>query len=254
MKIKFPKIPTDEHMALIAEDWYKPLEGLTLLDYSDELLKHTFPFKSVKLDNELINLILNIADSRVSRLIDTDLYVKWIQTTKHLFEGHNEVFIKLNSRSPKDYLLNENNFGKPMALDGCDDALDAILSSMRCFDDLCMFKYLDNCHLIVRPYVTFHPMTEFRVFVKEKKIIGISQYYYDNDFGYSKSYKESAERIIREFIDNIVTPNMLKYTFVADVVVGNSACDTTLIETNPFGLSDPCLFTYDTMDGSFKTK
>ena len=49
---------------------------------------------------------------------------------------------------------------------------------------------------------------------------------------------------------NIAIPNIGCDNFIADVVVGNDARQTVILEANPFGVSDPCLFeSYNNFDG-----
>jgi hypothetical protein len=159
----------------------------------------------------------------------------------------NKFFLKLITRSPKDHLADDDNFGKPRALNFTNDALCAILSSMRCSEDLVLLKHLDSNSIILRPYIDFHPSLEYRVFIDGKKIAGISQYYYGVKFDNIGDH----EKDIREFVNSIVIPNVKLGSFVADVVVDNGKA--ILLEMNPWGLSDPCLFgSYNNMDGSYK--
>jgi hypothetical protein len=39
-------------------------------------------------------------------------------------------------------------------------------------------------------------------------------------------------------------------SYIADIIVGNDKRPMTILETNPFGISDPCLFEqYSNFDG-----
>lgn len=242
--------PTQGEIQISSNNWWSNLDGVTFLDYSDELKQKTFPFELIKFSKSDINSIVNLFEGKTT-----------IENVKVIFENilyesiskHKEgFFIKLISRSPKDFLFDENNFGKPKALFTSDEAALAIINSMRCFDDMIYLMNLETSYIVIRPYIPFHPKYEFRVFVKDNKIIAISQYYYESDFKYSDWLKNFIEVEIRGFVNKQLSPNMKINDFVADIVVCNEHCNTTLLETNPFGLSDPCLFSYENMDGSIR--
>jgi len=57
------------------------------------------------------------------------------------------------------------------------------------------------------------------------------------------------ESRIRDFINDICIPNMKTKTFVADLVIDKDKI--ILLETNPYGLSDPCLLEYGKMNNQF---
>ncbi len=233
-----PKIPTKEEARKNAEHFYKPLKWVTFLDYSEQLKNYTFPFFIEKIPNRIVE---GICDQTHWREADYHIFMKnFLEKSKI---SSNSFFMKLISVSPKDYL------GDSMQLTSIQHSLDALTGSIRCFEDLVMLKDIDKAYIVLRPYINIVASEERRVFVKDKKICGISQYFYDQNFHYSPVEKEQKEKEIRYFIDTNITPNMQLDDYVADVVTWEKI---QLLETNPFWYSDPCLFkSYQSLDGSF---
>ncbi len=250
MNFKIPKItpPTEEQLKEIYTDWWKIHKGINFLDWNETLLKHSYPLKICKMPLDLVNNTLDMADGNgtIYRLIDD--YIPIIAPALKELNCEESFFIKLITRSPKDFL-------DDFELKSIPEAVNAIAGSMRCFEDLCSLKHIDMAHLVVRPFIPFEEWQEWRVFVKDGNIMGITQYYYMSNYYFSDEKVKEIETEIRDFINNVVTTNMTVPTFVADIIVKGDYDDrdTILLETNPYGLSDPCLFgNYAALDGTFK--
>lgn len=151
-------------------------------------------------------------------------------------QGYNSFFVKLVSRSPKDWLVREDN--TMMKINSPEDVVHAFGSSFRCLEDIVMLSHLniDN-NLIIRPYIQINPETEWRCFIKNNQVIGISRYYYQKENNIKNP--SSIKTKIVQFLEEVVIPNITVSDFVADVI---SDQIVILLETNPYGLSDPCLF------------
>ena len=224
-----------------AMHWFAPLQNVTFESWSDELRALSFVAHSVSLDNAIILMILDV-ECKFSTFAEKSLaFREIVQPIVDSIGSSTGYFIKLTSRSPKDELADFANYSKPRALFSTDDMLIALMNSMRTFEDLCRFAHMPRgCNLWISQYEDFSPSDEWRVFVKDGRINGISQYYYGNDFEYEDKHLVEVEARIRAFILDKIIPLMQIDTFVADVIAdGNSI---TLLETNPYGLSDPCLF------------
>ena len=113
---------------------------------------------------------------------------------------------------------------------------------------------LEQSAIVVRPYIDFHPSEEWRVFIKDKKVVGITQYYFGSFFPQlTEEVVKSVDNEIRCFIEDIVLKNVELDNYVVDMVIGADDRPTVLLEMNPYGLSDPCLFVdYQSFDGSIK--
>jgi hypothetical protein len=241
--------PTEDELRLFAEKWWSVHKYINFESWNDTLRRSSYPFELIRLPKELIAETLSLPETKRFHEVST----KYIQLIKPILNANkwDRFFAKLISRSAKDVLMDEDNHGKPKALDSVYDMLSSLVWSLRTFDDLCHLVYLDVPHLVIRPYIDFHPSEEWRILIEDGRIVGISQYYYDSDFGYSPNLIKNIEDKIRSFIYDTVKPNLQIESFVADVVTNGDSIK--LLELNPFGLSDPCLFiSYDNLDGSFR--
>jgi hypothetical protein len=166
------------------------------------------------------------------------------------------AFVRLGSRSPKDVDIRPCFLGV--------DAIRLFLNSMRVFDDWCdavANKY--NSHIFFREWKEIPQWTEFRCFMKNRKLVGFSQYNYLKGVMYPeiKENEESIIHLILEFFDYFKKvshlDNVVFDVFVTKRLVGNqNYWEIKLLEINPFfELTDPCLFDWrkpEQFDGSFR--
>ncbi len=247
--IEKPTLPTAEQMKLVAKGWWRELGPVSFLAYNTELLDHAIPLELIKLPVNVIESILS--DNAVST---ESIFNEFLQPS--MFDIHqkfgDELFVKLITRSPKDYLADINNYDRPKPVNGTSGIFTALASSARTFDDLCLLMHTpDNAYLVIRPYIKFPPYHEWRAYVNFDEIVGISQYY-DSFFPDLTEIKiKKIETMVRNFTNEIAVPNIQARSFVIDYVCDGESIK--IIETNPYGSSDPCLFgEYDEMDGSFR--
>ena len=246
------KIPTEEEMIESASHWWELHKEINFNDWNDTLLKHSFPLYIIKIPKDLFSQTIELLDGHTE-----ETFNKVVKEYELLLgdKVSNSFFAKLITRSPKDFLYDENNFGKPLPLTSVYEMLHAFTSSMRTFDDMCLLRYLDVPQLVIRPYINFHPQDEYRVFINQKKIVGISQYYYSETFPLLSDPKIAIldESTIRKFVNEIVIPNFKIDNYIADIVIGTDGRETVILEANPWGISDPCLFVdYQSFDDSFR--
>ncbi len=250
MKFKIPPtaFPTQERLIEISAEWWKIHVGINFLDWNETLLKHSYPLKVCKMPAELVEKTIAMADGKWTIEELSNLYTPIVLPALKELNCEESFFIKLITRSPKDML-------DDFEITTIPEAVSAIAGSMRCFEDLCLLKYTDMAYLVVRPFIPFEEWQEWRVFVKDGKITGISQYYYMTNYYFSDEKAKEIETEIRDFMATVVIPNMSLPTFVADIIVKGDYDDrdTVILETNPYGLSDPCIFgDYESLDGSFQ--
>lgn len=166
------------------------------------------------------------------------------------------AFVRLGSRSPKDSWEGMRNGFKVMPTDR--DPLRFLLdASERVADDL-QLAIANNYepHIWVRQWKDIEPWREFRCFMRGRKLIAASQYYYKTHRdGQTVSevfpeIKPELRRIVRAIkqIASIVATACLD-DVIFDVVfepggnVNGRPMDAYLLEINPFfELTDPCLF------------
>lgn len=236
-----------------AKDWYSCLDGVKFSDWGKDLFRYSTLIKEIDIPSELFINCFERKDKAEHRLVD---YIqKHIKNRKNWFfyrgEHIRELFIKLESRSPKDYLQDyPRTIIKPV-ISG-KDIVDALLGSLRTFEDLCFLVKLKNTvKLYIRPFFNFYQPFEWRVFVKNGEVIGISKQFYNESYDYKEKYLLETKDSIECFMKNICIPNIKIKDFVVDLYVNpdnkywvgkKQILETTIIETNPYGLSDPCLF------------
>jgi len=228
-----PQKPSKAALEKVAKMWWQPLEPIQFGNWSKEVVANSIPFERVPLGISTIEKILQVETVPLHE-IDPGF--------THLTHGWYPFFAKLNSRSAKDACEGPYYSFPHM--------IAAFRQSLRTFEDLCHFHYLDCCEIVFRPWITIPKRDEWRMFVKDGELVGISQYHYFEVFEYEKR----TERVVGwacEHIMKIINRSMPIKTYVCDVFITNDF--PVLIEINPWGLSDPCLFeSYQDFDGSFK--
>uniref|UniRef100_A0A672H0M2 Translation initiation factor eIF2 assembly protein n=1 Tax=Salarias fasciatus TaxID=181472 RepID=A0A672H0M2_SALFA len=102
-----------------------------------------------------------------------------------------------------------------------------------------------NYELVLRKWSELIPGGEFRCFVKENKLIAISQRDYTQYYQHILKQEEQIRQAIGDFFSQHVQYNFLDEDFVFDVY-RDSLGRVWLIDLNPFGeVTDSLLFTWD---------
>lgn len=163
--------------------------------------------------------------------------------------GGKKHFIKTNNRSPKDW-----SYPDAPSASNAKEAIHALAGSMRILDDCVDLMDIAPFYAVVRPWVDIDPKYEFRCFVKNGKMIAVTQYFYDRYFpGLDIEAGGIKEKI--EIFHQALAERYPVKDYVFDVYINSGT--VILIEINPYGLSDPCLFeTYENIEtvGGFRTK
>jgi len=164
-------------------------------------------------------------------------------------------FVKLGSRSPKDSWSWAQAAGKAEC---AEQALGYLTdASERISDDL----HLALCNnyrpaLAARQWREMPPWSEFRVFIQDGSIAGISQYHHGRHYPGVAIHQPSIYGAIMDLHlaarDHYHLDQMVIDVFVEPTGPGDFKA--TLIEINPFcELTDPCLFDWrEPFDGSFR--
>jgi hypothetical protein len=170
------------------------------------------------------------------------------------------VFVRLGSRSPKDALYWGVCDTKGAPENGrlvTGEQVFGILTacSERIYDDLQMQIAMEYPPSIwLRQGLELPEWSEFRCFMQDRKLIGISQYYYRTPY---KEIAEDAGGIkwaIECFFNSLFQSRCHLDSMVFDVFVkrrGTQSClyEVKLLEINPFfPLTDPCLFDWNKPD------
>lgn len=236
---KFPtlRMPTPDEHREVSLKWLARVQPTLIDRWPPELAALSMPTKLVKLDVDAV--WEGICDVQDGKGIGPALVALASELDAAL--GWDRHFIRLNSRSPKDWPW---PFEVPATISG-KEAVSILASSMRVLDDLMEFRWIPEqpAYVCLREFVPWvRGVNEFRCFVKDGKLIAVSHYDYTKPV--PESVAENAGEI-RATIDNYYE-NKLKSCLPIETVVFDVALDYSgdllLIEINSYGFSDPCWF------------
>jgi len=242
---RFPKIlppepPTEEQMKAACRRWLEPLAPCLYPNWPEALQKLSFPTTVFPLTRAEADVVLDMSDGKGSAGDVLDALIKRLNIAIGTF-GTRHCFYRLGSRSPKDFW---GRGGAVAARSGL-DILESLACSMRTTDDLCIWRYADEPpHLLLRHFQYLPPADEFRCLIKGGRVRGVSQYLHDQFFGEYEDagHREDVRQQVLTYLDERVLPHLHVPDVVVDVCLMGR--QVLLIELNPYGQSDPCLFTY----------
>ncbi|RUS74577.1 hypothetical protein EGW08_017658 [Elysia chlorotica] len=177
------------------------------------------------------------------------------QVVSAIKELGGRVFPKLNWSSPKDATW--ISFDKTL-LCTCPSDIYLLLKSsefishdtdqpfIKCedIDEACAAPAVQYC-LVLREWHPPDPSTEFRCFVKDDQLIGISQRNSTKFYPYIKKEKALIREDISRFFRTKISRRFPQSSYVFDVTRPKQG-SITLIDFNPFGeVTDGILFTWD---------
>ncbi len=104
-----------------------------------------------------------------------------------------------------------------------------------------------DAHLFIFPWHNIPPWSEFRLFIRDRKVVGVSQYHHQKAYPEIQENLEAIKASLIPFSRRLIDALHMD-TVVADVFVEQQADDsfkTTLIELNPFiQRTNPCLYSW----------
>ena len=153
----------------------------------------------------------------------------------HMDKRSSAIFARLNTRSPKDFTESPLRTGQ--------EIVDAISQSMRTTDDIMrLHKHKQPIILYLTPWDNAIRKREYRCFVKDGAVIGITQYnaYLENDI---QAITNAIMHVTNQVIKAVPLTQFVIDVWIDDLDIPH------FLEINPYGLSDPCLFgTYDILE------
>lgn len=154
------------------------------------------------------------------------------------------AFIRLGSRSPKDSWY---GITKGFKVTTQEEALRILLDcSERVADDLHLaLAEQYPPHIFLRQWVNIEPWAEFRCFMRGRKLIGISQYQYNEFFPQINEDSAGIYWAIGNFFQDEFRDAAHLNDVVFDVFLRKNHMhyDVRLLEINPYGeWTDPCLY------------
>jgi hypothetical protein len=163
-------------------------------------------------------------------------------------------FIRLGSRSPKDSWDLHRTGGKITT--GDLDPLRYLLDcSERIMEDLLLAIHEEYPpHIFVRQWIDIPRWSEFRCFMENRKLVGISQYNYLDGEAFQEIINNAGciqwaiKQFFPSFRDASHLDNVIFDVFVRcrKVSANTSQWEVKLLEINPFfNMTDPCLFSWN---------
>jgi len=100
--------------------------------------------------------------------------------------------------------------------------------------------------LVLKKWVILNSSLEFRCFVKDNCLIGISQREQDSCFPFLKEVREVIKRLMVNFYYKEVAKKFPGSNFIFDVYVSKNYDRVWLVDFNAFGtITEPLLFTWE---------
>lgn len=239
------------------ENWEQPLFSLSVASIDVPLIGDA----PRRLGSNIIEYGVTFRDGEIEAMLRpisdiSDIRAQVVEAVAKMPAG---AFIRLGSRSPKDSWALHKDGGK--ILPGEDPLRFLLDCSERVYEDLTLAiqkSYVP--HIWVRQWLDIPRWSEFRCFMCDRKLVGISQYYYDEVF--PELDPGMCEWAVREFFKlflSATTMNSVVFdVYVKTRKVGSNTRDieVKLLEINPFfELTDPCLFGWNLVfDNSFRYK
>lgn len=225
-RIMFAPMPTEEELHRVCSAKYERVRPFMIDQWPQSVAALSMPTKMVAVDpKRMIDLwdegpiVMEVAEE-IAALLDAEM-------------GWGEYFIRLNSRSPKDAA------DRLITCSG-KQAVSWIMSSERCLDDCSMAAHAGSpLFVCLREPRHLHPDEEFRCFAKDGKVLGLSRYFYGQEPLIQLRDPDTLLSAATAFYEANLAAH---YPTVVFDLYAPGTSQELLIELNPFGLSDPCLF------------
>jgi hypothetical protein len=121
--------------------------------------------------------------------------------------------------------------------------MSKFVDSERLIEDICMyFRQNQPAYLVFRKWCEINRWEEFRLFIFNKVIMGISQYYYDTYFPELVNNIEQYHQQLLTYFQAIKEKLPLNNCILDIVFIDQTS---KILEINPlYELTDPCLFNW----------
>jgi len=167
------------------------------------------------------------------------------------------AFVRLGSRSPKDNPVQMNGDCQPIPAYSGRQAVEFLSYSERVLVDLSDARRASyDPAICVRRWIDMECDQEFRCFVEDGKIVGITQYYLEDGFStWIAKNQRAIEGTLRDYLRHVVVPRSSLGSLTADIIISRDM-RPTLLEINPpvsWGKTFPGLFKdLNDLDGTFR--
>lgn len=228
------EMPTREELAAGARERFDRVSPFMIDRWPESVRALSFP-----------TTLVPVSGDEMRALYETEDQVAWKANATRLAERLDAImdwsrfFIRMASRSPKDVI------DKPITCSGR-QAIDWISASMRCMEDVSTADLAgEQMYICLREPLHMFADGEFRCFARDGKVLGVSRYFYDSE----PEHRMPEGKVLAAataFYDKHLADHYPDVVF--DLYLPGMEGET-LIELNPYGLSDPCLFgSYDEVE------
>lgn len=174
-------------------------------------------------------------------------FKKYITEDPNSLVKNDNFFMKLNTCSAKDSMNLDMN-KKPLPFFNFNQGLKAILTSPTCLSSLEMLSSITKAALVITPFYSFPPTAEWRMFIKDNDVVGISQ------INYSKPFADMTEDLAKKNAGKMlsvygeVRSLIQESSYTIDFICLPGM--TAIVDLNVFEDSDPLLFSErESLDG-----
>lgn len=193
-----------------------------------------------------------VQQPKINPLVD---FPQFHQQLKDVLERFGAVTPKLNWSAPQDatWILPNNSMkcNEVNELYLLLNASNYIMHDLQYAFDDCVDNETGKTtdkpefELILRKWFDVNPALEFRVFVKDGKVVGASQRDL-NFYDYLSPLSDTFKDLIDEFVEDVVVPAFPDSSFVVDLYIPRPFDRVYLIDINPFSRkTDSLMFSWN---------
>ena len=229
----------------------------SIFQWSKDLVRLSLPFQQIEVSEydcqALIALSNNdpqIIKSHYNTLFSDD-FIADIETVLQMYSMGAHIRFDLCSLKIGNH---------PPKIQISKDFFDVLRrGNMRVASSLSLYMQAkQDSHLFIFPWHDILPWSEFRMFIRDRRLVGVSQYHHHAAYPEIEEHvtpiKAALKAFSRDLIDVLHMDSVVADVFVAQH--DGRDFKTTLIELNPFlWRTDPCLYSWKSggdFDGGFR--
>ena len=231
--------------------FWNNLENFSLSSFDEKLLQE-IPTTMIALSvDDIIQLVNNIDFIIKGQLTENIPHKNEINKTISKYGG--KAFFKLSMRSPKDslfYKIRSIKNSQPIefAVRNATELYQCLFTSLRTIIDIMRSLITGiSIHIVLRKYIIIPKWQEFRCFIMNGKLLGISQYCSNEYFPELQNKENLILTLIQKKLKSI--QDRIPSTCILDVYIENLK-KVIVLELNPFGCGAGALLYHN---GNYKT-
>jgi hypothetical protein len=234
------------------EKLWKESKNLDPANWVERLRSYAIPYYFLPIKRELVKKMLKGYNEATFKDLCKEVK-EFIQFDKHInidpdsLVNPENFFLKVNMTAPKDS-MNKDHTGKCLPFFSFEKAFEAVLKSEMCLKELEVTSSISKSGFVIKPVYPVTPDQEWRVYIREGGLWGMSQYYASRtSANMSDEYAHASAQKILAVLSELIS-YVKEKSFVADFIC--TPTSTVLVDLNVYGVSDPLLFPdYESMAG-----